>query len=390
MKIKRIADLHADFGWRTASFLKVETDDGVVGWSEYLEGHGNKGLTGVIRALAEHLIGMNPAHVDRIAAHMNAWTLQASGGLNQQAIAAITNALLDVKAKSLGVPVHALFGGAIRERIPLYWSHCGSYRVRYPAFVGKSLKTYDDIARLGEEVRKSGFKALKTNMLMPIDGVLSAYRPATSVEAGFPAVNPNPAALASIRPQMEAFRAGAGPDVGLMLDVNFHFRTEGFLRVARATEDLDLMWLEMDSYDPAALATVRQASRNPIASCEAIFTRRAYRDFFDRQAVDVAIIDVIWNGYLEAIRIASLADTYEVNVAPHNYFGALADFMSASFAATVPNLRIMEIDVDSAPWKFELVTHQPTIENGEFVLADRPGWGTDINEAALKSHPPRG
>src|SRR6202008_5049183 len=87
---------------------------------------------------------------------------QSRGGINQQAIAAIENALLDIKGKALGVPVYELFGGPVRERIPVYWSHCGSYRVRNHELVGVNpLRTYDDIAALGAEVKQRGFKALK-------------------------------------------------------------------------------------------------------------------------------------------------------------------------------------------------------------------------------------
>ena len=126
MKIVRIEDLHCDAGWRDFSFLKITTDDGIVGWSEYNESYGSAGLTAVIRRLAQSLIGMDPRPIERITSTFYAVTRQAPGGINQQAMAAIENALLDVKAKALGVPVYALFGGPVRDRLPLYWSHCGS------------------------------------------------------------------------------------------------------------------------------------------------------------------------------------------------------------------------------------------------------------------------
>ncbi|HEV7602805.1 MAG TPA: mandelate racemase/muconate lactonizing enzyme family protein, partial [Bradyrhizobium sp.] len=107
MKIVRIEDLHCDAGWRDFSFLKITTDDGIVGWSEYNESYGSAGLTAVIRRLAQSLIGMDPRPIERITSTYYAVTRQAPGGINQQAMAAIENALLDVKAKALGVPVYA-------------------------------------------------------------------------------------------------------------------------------------------------------------------------------------------------------------------------------------------------------------------------------------------
>ena len=89
MRIVAIEDFHCDAGWRVWSFLKITTDDGVIGWSEYNESYGSKGLTAVIKKLAEGLIGMDPRPVERISSMLYAATRQAPGGLIQQAIAAI-------------------------------------------------------------------------------------------------------------------------------------------------------------------------------------------------------------------------------------------------------------------------------------------------------------
>jgi L-alanine-DL-glutamate epimerase-like enolase superfamily enzyme len=91
----------------------------------------------------------------------------------------------------------------------------------------------------------------------------------------------------------------------------------------------------------------------------------------------------------ESAKIAAMADAYEVNVAPHNFYGHLATLMNAHFCAVVPNLRIMEIDPDVVPWYDELVTNPPEIKDGHLVLSSRPGWGTEVNEAAVRAHPPR-
>ncbi|MBS0242055.1 MAG: mandelate racemase/muconate lactonizing enzyme family protein, partial [Proteobacteria bacterium] len=136
MKITRITDLHADAGWRVFSFLKIETDAGIVGWSEYNESYGSKGLTAVIMKLAETLVGKDPRPVERIISNLYAMTRQAPGGMIQQAIAAIENALVDVKAKGLGVPVAEMLGGPVRDRLRLYWSHCGSYRLNHADKMG--------------------------------------------------------------------------------------------------------------------------------------------------------------------------------------------------------------------------------------------------------------
>ncbi len=90
------------------------------------------------------------------------------------------------------------------------------------------------------------------------------------------------------------------------------------------------------------------------------------------------------------MKIAAMAETYEVNVAPHNFNGHLGTLMSAHFCAAVPNLRVMEIDIDDVPWKDEIVTPPPVIENGMLRLPSGPGWGATVNEDALRAHPPSG
>jgi galactonate dehydratase len=390
VKIARIEDLHCDAGWRTFSFLKVTTDDGLVGWSEYTEGDGSRGLTSVIHGMAEALIGQDPRPVQAISSLLYVRHQQAASGVNQRAMAAIENALLDIKGKSLGVPVYELFGGPIRTRLPVYWSHCGTYRVRNHLDVGTpQARTYDDIAVLGEQVKASGFKALKTNILAFDGEKLVGFGPGAGRTPGWPALNIDHKTLQAVRDTLGAFRAGAGPEMGLMLDVNYHFKTEGFLQVAKAVEPYDLTWLEFDTWDPRALALIRRQAPCPIASSESVSGRRGYRPFLDAYASDVVIIDVIWNGFLESIKIAAMTEAYEVNVAPHNYYGHLSTAISAHFCATAPNFRVMEVDVDSVAWRDELFLNAPVIEDGELLLPTGPGWGVEVNEAAVRAHPPK-
>ena len=391
MKIKSYEIFRCDAGWRTFSFLKLVTDGGgIVGWSEYNESFGSPGLSGVIENLMPSVIGMDPMDIELVNAVLATKSTQSRGGVVRQAIAAIENALLDIKGKALGVPVYQLFGGKLRDRIPVYWSHCGSYRMRNPDLCGTpAVRSYDDMMRTGEEVRKKGFTACKTNIAMEVDGKLRAYRPGFVVGKGFPERNWDAFIARSAAKTVEAFRAGVGPDVGVMLDTNFHFRTEGFKRIAEAVGPTGLTWLELDVHDPKSIALIRRDSPCPIASGETLLERRDFRPYLEAYAFDTAIVDVIWNGFNESLKIASLADVYEVNVAPHNFYGHLASAISAHFCAAVPNFRIMEIDIDGVPWRDEIVDNPPVFENGDYLLPKGPGWGVEPNEAAMRKHPPK-
>ncbi len=393
MKIVKIEDLHCDAGWRVNSFLKITTDEGIVGWSEYMEGYGAQGLTGVIRKMAERLIGQDPRPVERHSAFLYAATRQAAGGINAMAIAAIENALIDIKAKALGVPVYEMLGGPIRDRLLLYWSHCGTYRARHAQqtreWMGvEPIRTLDDIVRLGAEVKAKGFKGLKTNIIR-FDGERPyIHGPGTNAAPGYPELNISKAVVDAAYNQLAAFREGAGPDMSLYLDTNFNYKIDGYVKLARVLEPLDLAWLEIDIYDPAGLALIRRSARTPISSCESLYGKRMFRPYFENQSVDYAIIDVAWNGILESVKIAAMADAYEVNVAPHNFNGHLGSLISAHFCAAVPNFKVMEIDIDDIIWKDEIVTAPPVIQDGHLVLPKAPGWGADVNEEFVRAHPP--
>jgi L-alanine-DL-glutamate epimerase-like enolase superfamily enzyme len=120
-----------------------------------------------------------------------------------------------------------------------------------------------------------------------------------------------------------------------------------------------------------------------------LYGRRQYRPFFENRSIDVAIIDVPWNGFAESVKIAAMADAFEINCAPHNFYGHLSTMMSAHLAAVMPNFAIMETDVDDVPWKDDLVTQVPIIQGDIMSVPQGPGWGADANEEALKAHPPK-
>lgn len=390
MKIRAIESLHCDAGWRNFSFLKISTDEGLIGYSEYNESYGSPGLSNVIQKLGELLVGQDPRAIERITANLYARTRQAPGGLISQAIAAIENALVDIKAKALGIPVYELFGGPVRDRLRLYWSHFGTYRIHHAETMGVTpLRNIGDVEALAAEVVARGFSGMKTNIFLFDDAGADLHMPGFGKRNELPELNWNRDLTVRLRQQITAMRTGAGPDVDLFLDLNFNFKTEGYLQVTHALDDLGLSWFEIDSFDAQALRDIRRANCTPIASCESLFGRRGFREFFERHAMDVAIVDVPWNGINESLKIAAMADAYEINVAPHNFYGHLSTLMSAHFCAALPNFRIMEIDIDDVPWKDDLVTEPPHIENGHLLLPTSPGWGADLNETAIRAHPPK-
>jgi galactonate dehydratase len=394
MKIAKLEEFHVDCGWEIYSFLKIGTDAGLTGWSEFRE-HRRLGVAAAIHGMGELLVGQDPRAIGRIDAMLNSFTRAVPGGLNQNAAGAVLNACLDIKGKALGVPVYDLFGGAVRDRIPVYWSRCGVIRARCAEyFDGKvidrpAVHAVDDLKAAAREARDLGYKAIKANLLVFDKNGGRQYTPGSARGPGHPELNLPEEMLDALIAQLTALREGAGPKVRIAVDVNFNYKAEGFRRIARKVEPFDLMWLEMDMYEPEALARIRQSTTTPIASLETILGRRALKPYLEAHCVDVAIIDPQYNGVPEAIRMAAMCDAYEVNVASHYFSGPLSAIICAHFAAVIPNLRISEYDVDEVPWKPKLLTNPYVIENGELLLPTGSGWGTVINEAVVRAHPPR-
>ncbi len=385
MKVARLETLFCDAGWRPWIFLKATTDDGLVGWAEITDSHGSpRGLAGIVEDLAPLVVGRDPRAVERIYWDLYRHTRQSPGSVIAKALAGIENALLDVKAKALGMPVYELFGGPTRDTVPLYWSHCGTTRARAWEVTGtRKLESYADVTELGREVVGAGYGSFKTNIVVPGEEP-QVIMPGFSTGGGTAQAREIAGDLVRL---LEAFAQGTLGAAQPIVDLNFNLEPEGCLRVARALEGLDLMWLEVDLFDAAALAHVRQSTRIAICSGENLYGARAFRPFFEAVAMDVASVDVIWNGFHQAKKIADLAETFEVTCAPHNYYSHLATFISAQWCAAIPNARILEIDVDDVPWKDELVTALPAISGGELAIPTAPGWGADVNEDVLRQHP---
>jgi len=391
MKVTNIETLACDAGWRNYHFVKLTTELGIVGWSEFDEGFGSPGVGSVIERLAPRVIGQRAGEHERIYTELYCATRPGSGGVVAQAIGAIENALLDAKAKALNVPCYALLGGKVRDRIRVYWSHCATWRINHPTFYQPPITDLDGVKAIGHEVREKKFTALKTNIFLYGAGGKNpkGWRPGFGVPFS-PELNVDRDVLRNLRLHLEAIREGAGEDVDLLLDLNFNAKTEGYLKILRAIADLDIFWVEIDTFNPEALGLIRRQSKHPISSCETLLGLREFLPYFREQAVDVAIIDTPWNGVWQSMKIANAAEAHEVNVAPHNFYGHLCTMMNAHFAAAVPNLRIMETDIDRLAWDDELVDHPPVFENGHLLVPDRPGWGCTPNEAAIRARPPKG
>ena len=387
MKIANIETFIVDAGWRPWVFVKIESDEGLVGYGECSDGRSPHGVVGTIRDMNDLLIGTDPGAFEMRFWDMMRRTRQSFGGIAAKAMAGVENALLDLKAKSLGISVVEMFGGPIREDVRLYWSHCGSTRAVHPDLLGTPpIRSFDDLADLGREVVARGYTALKTNIVFPGDPA-SVHFPGFGAGPGTTDQDIDRRLLDHIVTQIGTFRDAVGAAVDINLDLNFNFKPEAAMRIAKELEPFDLLWLEVDMYSPGALRQIKDSTTTKICTGENLFHMRGYLPYLQAHCADVFMVDVPWNGFAQSKKIGDLAEAHEVNVAPHNFYSHLSSYISASLCAVLPNVRIMETDVDDVPWKDELVTRLPEVEDGRMKTPTGPGWGTDLNEEVARAHP---
>ncbi len=385
--IEEIETFIVDAGWRPWQFVAIRTESGITGYGEMSDGRNPLGVVGCVRDFTPLLTGKDACAVEARYWDMYRMARQSSGGIAAKAIAGIELALWDIRAKSVDLPVYALFGGPLREKQEVYWSHCGTSRARsYDLIRGASaLRNFQDIEKLGKEVSDRGFKALKTNIVFPGD-FASVHFAGFGGGPGTTDQGVSQSILHHIEEYISALQRGAGKDVSIALDLNFNFKPDAAKKICKVMEQFNPLWVEIDMYDWDALADIRQSTTCTITSGENLFGLRGYRPFFSSQAMDVVKIDVPWNGFARSRDVALLAESYELNIAPHNYYSHLATMISLNLCAVCPNVRIMETDIDDVDWKDHLTDGVPKITNGEMSIPTRAGWGLNLNEEVARQH----
>ena len=364
-------------------YCAVRTDEGITGYSEFGVGDLAKGLQGLVEDLSRHIIGKDPRSVEQHYTNMVRSSRSAYGGATWMAIAGIELALWDVKGKAMGVPVHELVGGPTRSEQKVYWSHLVSFQsTNYKALGREPLRNYDDIKALMRMALDAGYDTVKTNIQIPGD-------PFRTISQG--TVGPHDQVLsrelqnAAVR-QISAMREEAGPDAHICLDVNVNFKAEAQIRLGQALEPYDLMWMEIDNLDAESLRMVKNATRTPICSGEQKLGPLNYLELLQNRSMDFMKLDVQWQGFIPARRAANMAELFDINVAPHNYNSHLSNFQTMNLCASINNVRISESDPVQAPWREELFTVLPEVNNGMMKIPTGPGWGTELREDVAKKY----
>jgi len=381
MKVTGVQPILCDGGFRPWTFVKVTTDEGIVGYGDCTDWGSAVPVASCIADLEPLVVGEDPANVEQIWWKLYRKTIRSIGGIAHKAMSGINSALWDVKGKRLGVPVYDLLGGKMRDRLRLYWTHCGSGRAAHHEVLGlPPVRSLDDVARLAEEAVEKGFTAVKTNIFHP-----GVPRPQLPVTSGWI----SPETLRDAEAIVGTFRKYGGDDLDIGLDVAFSFNMGSAIKLARALEPYRMMWLETETLDAASLKTIKESTTTPICTGESLYQTHGFKPYLELHAVDVIMPDLAWNGISMGKKIADYAETYDVPVAPHNCHSPLTTLVSAHLCTAIRNFMVLEFDNDDVPWRDAVLTEPLDVRNGHLYLSDRPGFGADLNEKEIARHPYR-
>lgn len=386
MKITDIQTDIVNLDFRNCVLLRIHTDEGITGISETVMKRKTFTVEQSILQLRSYLIGKDPTEIEDHWEKMYRDSFWVGGAMHSTAISAVDCALWDILGKFCGVPVNKLMGGPTRRQVPVY-CHCPGGR------------TPEEFAGNVKACQDRGYRALKTTL--PVFYGAGANGSASANYSGTNGAIPrtlketeflDPAVFARIREFLQAAREAGGPNLGLAVDCHGRLNLKGALRLCRALEDLDLLFIEepLPPENVDVLLRVSEATSIPIAAGERWATIHGVRPFLERQAVDILQCDVVNCGGITGLKkIAALAEAHYVGMAPHNPNGPIATMINLQFAASIPNYYLLETvgsEADSRLWQ-ELLGESPCLQDGCLTVPCSPGLGFQLNDEAVARHP---
>jgi len=352
-------------GGKNWLFVKVETDEGIHGWGEaYTQLDRDRSIERHVHDIKRYLIGRDPFNIKHFTSMVYNDFAGRRGSMDIYcAVSGIEQALWDVVGKKLNTPVYNLLGGACRDRVRVYangWYGGAGSPERH--------------AEMAVAMVQRGFSALKFD---PFPGPWRLFVD-KEVER---------AAVAKVR----AVREAVGPDVDILVEVHRRLAPMHAIRVSHMMEEFKPFWYEepVPSENVPALAEVRAQTRIPVVTGEALYTKAAFREVFERRAADIINPDVCnCGGILELKEIAAMAEPYYVAVSPHNY-NSMAMGLAATIqvAACIPNFLITEYFVNFEEAASEVSLNSFKVEDGYIRIPTGPGLGLELNEEALLKRP---
>lgn len=355
MKITKIDTYIVGAGWRNLVFVKVDTDAGITGIGEASLRGKEDAVVAVLHMLEKrHLLGWDPFDTERLLYQIYRDDFDRGGPVLTTALSAVEIACWDIIGKSCGQPVYKLLGGRCHDKIRMYAN--GWYGMA---------KTPEEFAARAKMVVEKGYTAMKFDPFGLMDREGSSRDIAYSIQI------------------VEAVRKAIGDDVDLIIEAHGRFGVKTAIDVGRRLEPSRPLWYEepLPPENLDALAKVRAHINIPISAGERCYNKFAFNDLLNRQIVEVLQPDLIhMGGFLEAKKIAAMADAQHVTVCPHNCDGPVLTAASIHLDFCTNNVLMQEAFVDfDVPWMSRMVDNSVQIVDGYVDVPEAPGLGMDLN-----------
>jgi galactonate dehydratase len=346
--------------------VRVTTDQGITGQGEATDSA--RGAIPIIQSWQRMLVGQDPLNIEALWERLRTSGIfaGAQGGQYVTAMTGLEIALWDLAGKALGVPVYQLLGGKVRDRIRVY---CDSQT--------EDPKDPEAPAKIAK-IKDMGFTAVKIDIDDRND-------PARFDMVNWTASNGE---IDNMVAKVRFMRESLPKQVDLAVDMHGRYDMTTGKRMAIELEPFRLLFLEepVPAENVDAMRDIRQSTKTPICCGENLFLRHGFRDVLEKRAADIIMPDIQkCGGLLEARKIADMAHTYYVPMAPHCVVSPIGTMASAHVCAAIPNFLILEwhwiqrLDL----WR-SFVKEGEIIQKGFITVTDRPGIGVEMNEEAAR------
>lgn len=374
-----VANPNPRIGGPVWMFVRLDTDTGVSGYGEVFNSSIYTRpllLAELLRAFVEDFVlGRDPHDVEMIYHSVYNSHFTHTGDLQKLAmLSGIEVALWDILGKNAGVPTYELWGGRVREKIPMY-----SYLGPGPDFDGTADEFWSDAALVGQraiEYVEDGFTAFKLDPLPILTGT-------DSLASQFVPLQPTARLLDHAETVLGAIRGAIGHRADIIIGTHGQMTAAGAIRFAKVLEPFSPLWFEEPVPPELAeeMAKVARATSIPIAAGERLASKWEFARLARHGSAAIFNFDVSQvGGLLEARKVAALAEANYIQVTPHIFGGPLVAAASAQLAVTVPNLLIMEGNGKYDGVYADLLDEPLRWEKGYLIPSGRPGIGHDLNE----------
>jgi galactonate dehydratase len=366
MKITNVTPLVLGTPWRDLTFVKVETDEGLVGVGEVRALNRTETLLAYLReTVPRHVLGHDPFDIEALVQRLFRKDFGRAGEVVMTGAAILEIACWDIVGQALRQPVYRLLGGAVRDRIKAYAN--GWYKVE---------RTPEEFHAAARSAVEKGYRALK------FDPFGSGF---------YELERPEKMRVVSL---VEAVRDAVGPDVEILIEMHGRFNPVTAVEMACELAPFGPSWFE-EPVPPENLRALKKVADAvaplgiPVATGERLHTPFEYRELFELQAADIIQVDIThYGGLMNAKKLAAWADTYYMLIAPHNVGGPVSTAAALHLAACTPNFKIQEHFNDfDEPFVKLSAPGVPEVVDGYFSLPQGPGLGVTIDEDVIREHP---